>query len=441
MKIRTLSILFLLPSLAHADPRYHSIVLIGDRALGMGGAYTALSDDPSGIAYNPAGIAFGKGDNLSASVNLFFRKENTVTNYFGGNDLSRKTTEVIPSFVGGLHRLGWLNDGLVGAAAMYSSDYDFIDHAIDVPNGHIVSAGKQVPLSYRGRTKGYGRAFHVASALAQKLESSTSIGLSAEVVIFNSSTQNFQDIKWGPYDNAKVPELPIYRFHTRNDYSETKAVSLALRTGARHNLTSDLSLGFTVRGEQFLTQSRRLLMDSIDMVGKENGDIFEDGEVDLKKEDRMPSRTHFETNEKSPMGKRFGDVRGGIAWKPLQSTTTSADVAWYSASNGDNPNYDTIAIVNFAVGAEHYFVESFRMNAGFFLNNDSKKKSEGEHDPILDYKGYSLLASFVQGNTRYNLGAVYQTGTGISDNELSTGMDSRSRSDILSTAFSLSTAF
>src|SRR5947208_15617240 len=35
----------------------------GARAVGMGGAYTAVADDPSAVWYNPAGTAF-YGDNV-----------------------------------------------------------------------------------------------------------------------------------------------------------------------------------------------------------------------------------------------------------------------------------------------------------------------------------------------------------------------------------------
>ncbi len=38
---------------------------IGGRAIGMGEAYSALSDDASGIYYNPAGISFGAGDEVT----------------------------------------------------------------------------------------------------------------------------------------------------------------------------------------------------------------------------------------------------------------------------------------------------------------------------------------------------------------------------------------
>src|ERR1051325_6949751 len=38
-----------------------SILELGGRAAGMGGAFTAVADDGSAIFYNPAGIAFQKG--------------------------------------------------------------------------------------------------------------------------------------------------------------------------------------------------------------------------------------------------------------------------------------------------------------------------------------------------------------------------------------------
>ena len=38
---------------------------VGGRAIGMGEAYSALSDDASGMYYNPAGISFGAGDEVT----------------------------------------------------------------------------------------------------------------------------------------------------------------------------------------------------------------------------------------------------------------------------------------------------------------------------------------------------------------------------------------
>ena len=48
-----------------------SAAIIGDRALGMGGAFVALTDDPSAIWYNPAGLAWISGDLLTLSGNAY----------------------------------------------------------------------------------------------------------------------------------------------------------------------------------------------------------------------------------------------------------------------------------------------------------------------------------------------------------------------------------
>ena len=54
-----------------ADDQHYVNVLVGDRSGALGGAYTALADDPSGCYYNPAGLAFAPYQSFSASMNVF----------------------------------------------------------------------------------------------------------------------------------------------------------------------------------------------------------------------------------------------------------------------------------------------------------------------------------------------------------------------------------
>ncbi|MDH5258366.1 MAG: hypothetical protein OEX07_10165, partial [Gammaproteobacteria bacterium] len=60
--IRLFSIYFCLSIIfantALADQYHYNNVLIGNRASGMAGAYVAVSDDPSGLYYNPSGIVY-----------------------------------------------------------------------------------------------------------------------------------------------------------------------------------------------------------------------------------------------------------------------------------------------------------------------------------------------------------------------------------------------
>ena len=50
-------------TMAFADDYHYVNLLVGNRASGLGGAYTALSDDPAGCFYNPAGISFAASNN------------------------------------------------------------------------------------------------------------------------------------------------------------------------------------------------------------------------------------------------------------------------------------------------------------------------------------------------------------------------------------------
>jgi len=76
-----------------ADDEHYVNFLLGGRAMGMGGAYTAISDDPAGMFYNPAGIVYAHSPNLSASVNAFRFSNKTFESVLtGGNDWSRENS-------------------------------------------------------------------------------------------------------------------------------------------------------------------------------------------------------------------------------------------------------------------------------------------------------------------------------------------------------------
>ncbi|HNF26159.1 MAG TPA: transporter, Ompp1/FadL/TodX family protein, partial [Leptospiraceae bacterium] len=57
-QVRKIAVLLgLLHSFPAFSDAYHNINgFFGERAAGLGGAYTAVSDDPSGAFYNPAGL-------------------------------------------------------------------------------------------------------------------------------------------------------------------------------------------------------------------------------------------------------------------------------------------------------------------------------------------------------------------------------------------------
>jgi hypothetical protein len=91
-----------LNSSAFADEFHFSNLLVGERPSGLGGAYTALSDDHTGMVYNPAGIAFADAGREVASINLFSGTTVEYDKVFGDQGWTRSSAELVPGFFGGL---------------------------------------------------------------------------------------------------------------------------------------------------------------------------------------------------------------------------------------------------------------------------------------------------------------------------------------------------
>src|SRR5215468_11845785 len=81
--------------------------LVGGRAAGMGGAFTALADDGSGGYYNPGGLAFIRASSLSFSLNAYGLVGGKVKDALGdGHDFSYRDMNVFPVASSGIKKLG-----------------------------------------------------------------------------------------------------------------------------------------------------------------------------------------------------------------------------------------------------------------------------------------------------------------------------------------------
>ena len=85
-----------------ADEFHFENHFVGDRAGTLAGAYTALSDDPAGLYYNPAGIVFGE-EGASASLNAYAGSNTRYNKVLGDIDWNRKSGELVPGLLGGIY--------------------------------------------------------------------------------------------------------------------------------------------------------------------------------------------------------------------------------------------------------------------------------------------------------------------------------------------------
>ena len=84
--------------------------LIGTRAMGMGGAFTAVADDPSAAYHNPAGLGLILRSSTSANLTVIaadgWRMRGGYGSVLGPRDLAYNAIPALPIFVGFVQKFG-----------------------------------------------------------------------------------------------------------------------------------------------------------------------------------------------------------------------------------------------------------------------------------------------------------------------------------------------
>jgi hypothetical protein len=126
-----------LPSVARAEEGPYSNFLVGERSMGLGGAFVAVADDVSALFHNPSGIATLSTSAYSGGLWAFFEGRRTIENGYrtdlGAVSLEHSAKLALPSFLGGVVKFGARQaDGLrphaLGAALMspFVNEYRFV---------------------------------------------------------------------------------------------------------------------------------------------------------------------------------------------------------------------------------------------------------------------------------------------------------------------------
>ncbi|MCA9664728.1 MAG: hypothetical protein KC503_04040 [Myxococcales bacterium] len=99
-RVTVLLLLALLgPRDARADDNHHQNYLVGERAVGLGGAFTAIADDASANYYNPAGLAEIGRSSLSVSAGMYgFNIQNIDVNVPGLSDSGKNPNSTFISY-------------------------------------------------------------------------------------------------------------------------------------------------------------------------------------------------------------------------------------------------------------------------------------------------------------------------------------------------------
>lgn len=158
------------PLAARAEEGPYSNFLVGERSMGLGGAFVAVADDVSALFHNPSGLASLRTSAYSGGLWAFFegrrRIENGYRTDLGAVSLEHSATLQLPSFLGGVVKFGKKEeDGVrphaLGAALMspFVNEYRFVGQlnedtsAVDRIEVRHADSARWLGLSYAYRLR------------------------------------------------------------------------------------------------------------------------------------------------------------------------------------------------------------------------------------------------------------------------------------------------
>ncbi len=386
-------IIVMLGGAAQGDEFHYTNILVGDRASGMAGAYTAISDDPAGMYYNPAGIAYSRGRNLSASVNAYHYSQKTYDSVIGGNGWTRNSSALLPNFFGIIQPVGKLKIGFsyaVPDSIVENQDQVFTQRSdggallstVTDASGATIPVGKYV-INFNNEDTIY----YFGPSLAVELSDSLAVGLTI-------------------YANRRYSHLIFNQFVELNEssrrtewlnrYQETTEWGIRPVLGVMWAPANKISLGLSV--------AKTLVLDSESTI--------QGSSKQLNDPSATVSNTVYGDKRIYPW-----QVTVGGAWFPTKALLISSDVSYNSAEEYDfaGARQKKEAVVNVALGGEYYLDKNWALRSGFYTNFSNSPEITGSSAAMsekVDIYGGSLTLTHFTRNTSITGGGSYTYGVG-----------------------------
>jgi len=378
--------------------------LVGDRATGFAGAFTAISDDPSGAFYNPAGLSFAAENQISLSVNTYKSKKVVYKKAIGGSKSYDQDLESFyPSFFGVVQSLGDIKI----AFTFININNEILDQDNYYKNIVLPQPGGERPVvDFNINYNNTDNTLLAGLSGSMFVTKSFTTGLTVYFLRRRQEQISNQIIhvkKWPDDPATAVDEAAGQKnnYAHINDYITDEVLGLSPRFGMQLMPSDFFSVGLSV-GKGIILDHER------------NTQNFVDGGIARLNKDSLVKKETQITDSDLPI-----NVRGGIAWFPSQKFIVSADVI---ADIGDkNYSADVETTINGAIGVEYYLTNSLPVRTGFFTNfantpaldeNEARAPGATNRDMHTDLYGISLSLSWQSRNSSITLGGFYQFGSG-----------------------------
>ena len=425
-------------SLSFADENHYINVFVGDRAAGLGGAYTALADGPEGVFYNPAGLAFSSSQYFSLSANaiqfkmlyykdVYTKSDNTPFNYM------RYSLSFIPNFFGFIQKA----KHFTWAITVSCPDSEFYDQRENADVIDYLDAKKTVsvttPLNVNFNYK--NQIYEAGPSIAFLPNKYFAIGMSAffryrDIQLINQSVRSFtEDIGGIPYDY----------FEKTSVYENERILGLNFQIGIQVMPIDKLSIGYSISTPFDMVDFKTHQSSNMRMMRNSNNGVVDSSNYNRTVTNNTFNAYHLAENGlfrplyiKQALGFCFFINKSilltldGYLYIPIQNLDINGNLVSYQW-NKDTNRYDTYLGMgstlynklnvtgNVAMGFECYITPNFPLRLGFFTNftnSQEIKDGDSNRDDYIHLLGGSFSFGFSTSDMSVNLGAVVQGGVG-----------------------------
>lgn len=398
----SLALLALTPAV-YADDLHYNNILVGDRAAGMGGAYTAISDDPSGLYYNPAGIVFAPGRSFSASVNAFQYSQKEYKDVLGGNGWERKSSNLQPNYFGIIQPLG---EGKVGFSyavpdsRLEDQDQTFYGLPGIDPDDPNPATNSLIIDRYVINMNDTDYTYNFGPSYAMKINDKVSIGTTLYL--------HYRDRELISNQLVTVDEGGRYEWN--NVYGSITEWGVKPIVGAMWMPADKISVGLTM-SKTFILDTERTIQTTCDTSFLSSAMCG-----------GLGYGLHYNVFESDDNRELPLTATLGVAYFPSENLLLSADLTYYNDASYSITHRDKVTgavskesipqeeTVNVTVGAEYYPTERIALRGGLFTNMantpelSSGKVNQPEH---IDMYGASLSITRFTRASSLTLGGSY----------------------------------
>ncbi|MHB1843699.1 MAG: hypothetical protein ACYCWW_02540 [Deltaproteobacteria bacterium] len=403
---------------ARADDTNYQNLLAGEKAAGMGGAYTAIANDPSATYYNPAGLVETAASTLSASLSFYGFQQGSIqqaltppqgSSFTGslshGASAAFSQMTTVPGLAGSVNGIGKKDE-----KGRYAQAWGLSVMMLDAQSSTFnqTSFG---PNSLQDLSQTLlDQTVWIGLGYARRESETLELGLSVDAIYRNVNRAS-RTIS-GSTLNAQGVAGSFFL----DDTSLQMAVAgLFVEGGLLWKLLPDFTLGLSLASPSVTVFGTG----SSDEIQSYNGSGSSAGLTDT-------AIQSLEANTLLPV-----HGRAGLAWKSGQRTLVDLDVsAWgptsYSLINGPLPvgvqfpnfvrSVDRLPVVNLALGGQWLVADKYPLRGGLFTNRSSAPKIDSGPEPQLadvDVYGISAGITLPSEHTETTIGLVYSYGAGL----------------------------